>query len=119
MGFVNFIDSLGYVTLWFIWSFNRLVQVREGKVKALTPREAGYAIQLSNKTLLDVRPSTEHKKVHSLMFFFPFSVVFFVMILELISSVPLFYRHGLKDQPGFRYLTLVMNSTLELFPESS
>ncbi|XP_021807681.1 rhodanese-like domain-containing protein 11, chloroplastic [Prunus avium] len=36
--------------------------VREGKVKALTPREAGYAIQLSNKTLLDVRPSTEHKK---------------------------------------------------------
>lgn len=27
------------------------------------PREAGYAIQLSDKTLLDVRPSTEHKKV--------------------------------------------------------
>ncbi|XP_057952032.1 rhodanese-like domain-containing protein 11, chloroplastic isoform X2 [Malania oleifera] len=36
--------------------------VREEKVKVLTPREAGYAIQLSNKTLLDVRPSTEHKK---------------------------------------------------------
>ncbi|KAK9278499.1 hypothetical protein L1049_028065 [Liquidambar formosana] len=36
--------------------------VREGKVKILTPREAGYAIQLSNKTLLDVRPSTEHEK---------------------------------------------------------
>ncbi|XXG47405.1 hypothetical protein AAC387_Pa02g2067 [Persea americana] len=36
--------------------------IREGKVKVLTPKEAGYAIQLSNKTLLDVRPSTEHKK---------------------------------------------------------
>ncbi|XP_050377836.1 rhodanese-like domain-containing protein 11, chloroplastic isoform X2 [Argentina anserina] len=36
--------------------------IRDGKVKPLTPREAGYAIQLSNKTLLDVRPSTEHKK---------------------------------------------------------
>ncbi|ERN10547.1 hypothetical protein AMTR_s00166p00078300, partial [Amborella trichopoda] len=38
------------------------LQIREGKVKALTPREAGYAIQLSNKSLLDVRPSIEHKK---------------------------------------------------------
>ncbi|KMZ56467.1 Rhodanese-like domain-containing protein 11, chloroplastic [Zostera marina] len=36
--------------------------IREQKVKILTPREAGYAIQLSNKTLLDVRPSTEHEK---------------------------------------------------------
>ncbi|KAF8030423.1 hypothetical protein BT93_E2763 [Corymbia citriodora subsp. variegata] len=36
--------------------------IREQKVKCLTPREAGYAIQLSNKTLLDVRPSVEHKK---------------------------------------------------------
>ncbi|CAL9193610.1 unnamed protein product [Musa hybrid cultivar] len=36
--------------------------IREQKVKVLTPREAGYAIQLSNKTLLDVRPSTEHEK---------------------------------------------------------
>ncbi|XP_015581911.1 rhodanese-like domain-containing protein 11, chloroplastic isoform X2 [Ricinus communis] len=36
--------------------------IREGKVKVLTPREAGYAIQLSNKTLLDVRPSVERKK---------------------------------------------------------
>lgn len=36
--------------------------VREGKVKVLTPREAGYAIQLSNKTLLDVRPSMEREK---------------------------------------------------------
>ncbi|XP_022921793.1 rhodanese-like domain-containing protein 11, chloroplastic isoform X1 [Cucurbita moschata] len=36
--------------------------IREGKVKVLTPREAGYAIQLSDKTLLDVRPSTEHQK---------------------------------------------------------
>ncbi|WMV58755.1 hypothetical protein MTR67_052140 [Solanum verrucosum] len=34
----------------------------EGKVKVLTPREAGYAIQLSNKMLLDVRPSMERKK---------------------------------------------------------
>ncbi|XP_044486140.1 rhodanese-like domain-containing protein 11, chloroplastic isoform X2 [Mangifera indica] len=36
--------------------------LREGKVKVLTPREAGYAIQLSNKTLLDVRPSCEREK---------------------------------------------------------
>ncbi|KAK9108299.1 hypothetical protein Syun_024310 [Stephania yunnanensis] len=36
--------------------------LREGKVKALSPREAGYAIQLSNKPLLDVRPSAEHQK---------------------------------------------------------
>ncbi|KAL0417253.1 UNVERIFIED_CONTAM: Rhodanese-like domain-containing protein 11, chloroplastic [Sesamum latifolium] len=36
--------------------------VRDGKVKVLTPREAGYAIQLSNKTLLDVRPSSERQK---------------------------------------------------------
>uniref|UniRef100_A0A7N2LAK3 Rhodanese domain-containing protein n=1 Tax=Quercus lobata TaxID=97700 RepID=A0A7N2LAK3_QUELO len=36
--------------------------VREEKVKVLTPREAGYAIQLTNKTLLDVHPSTEHQK---------------------------------------------------------
>lgn len=36
--------------------------LREGKVKILTPREAGYAIKLSNKPLLDVRPSNERKK---------------------------------------------------------
>ncbi|KAK1427692.1 hypothetical protein QVD17_16384 [Tagetes erecta] len=36
--------------------------VRDGKVKILTPKEAGYAIQLSGKTLLDVRPTTEHEK---------------------------------------------------------
>ncbi|GAB2269749.1 hypothetical protein Dimus_004671 [Dionaea muscipula] len=36
--------------------------VREGKVKTLTPREAGYAIQLSGKTLIDVRPATERRK---------------------------------------------------------
>ncbi|GAV65151.1 Rhodanese domain-containing protein [Cephalotus follicularis] len=36
--------------------------LRNGKVKVLTTREAGYAIQLSNKTLLDVRPSTEREK---------------------------------------------------------
>ncbi|XP_047262902.1 rhodanese-like domain-containing protein 11, chloroplastic isoform X4 [Capsicum annuum] len=36
--------------------------IRDGKVKVLTPREAGYAIQLSNKMLLDVRPPMERKK---------------------------------------------------------
>ncbi|KAK8943517.1 hypothetical protein KSP40_PGU000877 [Platanthera guangdongensis] len=36
--------------------------VREQKVKVLTPKEAGYAIQLSYKTLLDVRPLAEYKK---------------------------------------------------------
>ncbi|RVW20437.1 Rhodanese-like domain-containing protein 11, chloroplastic [Vitis vinifera] len=42
--------------------------IREEKVKILSPREAGYAIQLSNKTLLDVRPSTERKKRSYLSF---------------------------------------------------
>lgn len=36
--------------------------IREQKVKTLTPREAGYAIELSKKTLLDVRPSIERQK---------------------------------------------------------
>ncbi|CAN6446951.1 unnamed protein product [Victoria cruziana] len=36
--------------------------VRQGKVVALSTKEAGYAVQLSNKALLDVRPSVEHKK---------------------------------------------------------
>ncbi|CAM8938246.1 unnamed protein product [Rhodiola kirilowii] len=36
--------------------------LREEKVKVLTPREAGYAMQLSGKTMLDVRPSTEREK---------------------------------------------------------
>ncbi|OIV98184.1 hypothetical protein TanjilG_11581 [Lupinus angustifolius] len=36
--------------------------IRDGKVKVLTPKEAGYAVQLSNKPLLDVRPSNEHNK---------------------------------------------------------
>lgn len=39
------------------------LKIREQKVKVLTPREAGYAIQLSSKALIDVRPSTEHEKV--------------------------------------------------------
>ncbi|XP_068661321.1 rhodanese-like domain-containing protein 11, chloroplastic [Aristolochia californica] len=36
--------------------------IRDEKIKVLTPKEAGYAIQLSNTTLLDVRPSTEYSK---------------------------------------------------------
>lgn len=36
--------------------------LREEKVKVLTPREAGYAMQLSGKTMLDVRPSSEREK---------------------------------------------------------
>lgn len=43
-----------------VWTLDKL---REGRVKLLTPREAGYAIQLSNKPLLDVRPSSERNKV--------------------------------------------------------
>ncbi|XP_056175068.1 rhodanese-like domain-containing protein 11, chloroplastic isoform X1 [Syzygium oleosum] len=42
--------------------FLESLQIREQKVKCLTPREAGYAIQLSDKTLLDVRPSVERNK---------------------------------------------------------
>ena len=30
----------------------------------MTPREAGYAIRLAGKTLLDVRPESEYKKVN-------------------------------------------------------
>ncbi|XP_073023078.1 rhodanese-like domain-containing protein 11, chloroplastic isoform X1 [Primulina eburnea] len=36
--------------------------VRDGKVNVLSPREAGYAVKLSSKALLDVRPSSERKK---------------------------------------------------------
>lgn len=39
------------------------MQVKEGKVKSLSPKEAGYAMQLNKYTFLDVRPSTEHNKV--------------------------------------------------------
>jgi hypothetical protein len=37
--------------------------VKEGKVKSLSAKEAGYAIQLPNYTFLDVRPSSERSKV--------------------------------------------------------
>ncbi|XP_078172045.1 rhodanese/Cell cycle control phosphatase superfamily protein isoform X2 [Carex rostrata] len=36
--------------------------IREQKIKVLTPREAGYATQLTNKVLLDVRPTSERNK---------------------------------------------------------
>ncbi|XP_039022546.1 rhodanese-like domain-containing protein 11, chloroplastic [Hibiscus syriacus] len=36
--------------------------IRERKVMILTPKEAGYAIQLSNNPLLDVHPSSEREK---------------------------------------------------------
>lgn len=39
------------------------LKIREQKIKVLTPREAGYAIQLTNKVLLDVRPTSERNKV--------------------------------------------------------
>ncbi|KAK9995617.1 hypothetical protein SO802_020303 [Lithocarpus litseifolius] len=61
--------------------------VREEKVRVPTPGEAGYAIQLSNETQLDVHPSTEHKMVD---------------------------RHGLKAQPVFQSLMLITSLTLEL-----
>lgn len=32
-------------------------------MKSLSPKEAGYAIQLNGYTLLDVRPSSERSKV--------------------------------------------------------
>lgn len=38
-------------------------QVKEGKVKQLSAKEAGYAIQLNGYTFLDVRPSNEHSRV--------------------------------------------------------
>ena len=53
-------------------------------MKVLTPREAGYAIQLTNKTLLDVRPSTEHQKVDRFTFNFKFLNIIFGSLL--ISS---------------------------------
>ncbi|KAL2642761.1 hypothetical protein R1flu_010348 [Riccia fluitans] len=39
-------------------------QVKEGKVKSLSAKEAGYAVDLSGYTLLDVRPSSEHNKAY-------------------------------------------------------
>ncbi|XP_078433148.1 rhodanese/Cell cycle control phosphatase superfamily protein [Wolffia australiana] len=38
------------------------VLIREQKVMIMTPKEAGYALQLSDTSLLDVRPSTERQK---------------------------------------------------------
>lgn len=37
-------------------------QVRDGKVRAISPKQAGYALQLSGHRLLDVRPSTERNR---------------------------------------------------------
>lgn len=42
-----------------------VAQVQEGRVKSMSSKEAGYAIQLSNYTVLDVRPSHEREKVPS------------------------------------------------------
>lgn len=39
-------------------------QVKEGKVKQLTAKEAGYAMQLNGYTFLDVRPSNERNKAY-------------------------------------------------------
>nr|CAB3450246.1 unnamed protein product [Digitaria exilis] len=36
--------------------------IREQKIKTLTPREAGYTFKLTDKALLDVRPSNERQK---------------------------------------------------------
>ncbi|GJN21490.1 hypothetical protein PR202_gb08970 [Eleusine coracana subsp. coracana] len=38
------------------------LKIREQKIKTLTPREAGYTFKLTNKALLDVRPSNERQK---------------------------------------------------------
>ncbi|KAI5082168.1 hypothetical protein GOP47_0001911 [Adiantum capillus-veneris] len=37
-------------------------QVREGKIQSISPKQAGYAAQLSDYRILDVRPSTERNK---------------------------------------------------------
>jgi hypothetical protein len=39
------------------------LKIREQKIKTLTPREAGYTFKLTDKVLLDVRPSNERQKV--------------------------------------------------------
>ncbi|CAM6121162.1 unnamed protein product [Calypogeia fissa] len=39
-------------------------QIRDGKVKSLSPKEAGYAVDLSGYTLLDVRPTSERNKAY-------------------------------------------------------
>jgi len=38
------------------------LKIREQKIKTLTPREAGYTFKLTDKALLDVRPSNERQK---------------------------------------------------------
>ena len=42
------------------------MQIEEGKVQAMPPKEAGYAFQLANNVLLDVRPSYQRQKVTGL-----------------------------------------------------
>jgi hypothetical protein len=51
-------DSL--VICQFLWNY---LKIREQKIKTLTPREAGYTFKLTDKALLDVRPSNERQKV--------------------------------------------------------
>lgn len=108
-------------------------------MKVLTPREAGYAMQLSGKTMLDVRPSSEREKVVHRATDYIFYIykplrVNLILLLENGNSMhafaflilPLTYllqtsfcpnRHRLRDQFGFQFLMLMIELTSALLPE--
>ncbi|KAG5102795.1 hypothetical protein JHK84_047764 [Glycine max] len=66
------------------------IKIRDGKIKVLTPREARYAVQLSNKPLLDVCPSNEHKKVLSMLVFLLANLsLFWEELVELETVIQL------------------------------
>jgi len=58
------------------------LKIREQKIKTLTPREAGYTFKLTDKALLDVRPSNERQKV----VFLPI-IVEYIKLLFLVHTV--------------------------------
>ena len=61
----NSCEFLNAQPLLFLYgSGTRCPKIREQKIKTLTPREAGYTFKLTDKVLLDVRPSNERQKVH-------------------------------------------------------
>ncbi|CAN0900316.1 Rhodanese-like domain-containing protein 11, chloroplastic [Linum grandiflorum] len=98
------------------------VMIREGKVKVLTPREAGYAIQLSNKTLLDVRPSVEHEKawVKGSTWIPMFEVDSSVDIGAISKKITSFVMGGWwSGMPTVSYNNQFLSKVEEKFPEDT
>ena len=85
------------------------LKIREQKIKTLTPREAGYTFKLTDKALLDVRPSNERQKVVFLPIILKYIKLLFLGHIVFCSSflMPKLVccRPGWKALPGFLYLT--------------